>query len=66
MNVVIPGRALCAVMLIAAALISRHVVAAEAVGSTLAEATGWVEVAPEGTTCWDGSPWHFWYHGGSA
>jgi len=40
MNVVIPGRALCAVMLIAAALISRNVVAAEAVGSTLAEATG--------------------------
>ena len=66
MNVVIPGRALCVVMLIAATFISRNVVAAEAAGSTLAEATGWVEVAPEGTTCWDGSPWHFWYHGGSA
>ena len=29
-------------------------------------ANGWVDVAPEGTTCWDGSPWHFWYRGGSA
>ncbi len=30
------------------------------------DADGWVEVAPEGATCWDGSPWHFWYRGGSA
>jgi hypothetical protein len=45
---------------------TQSALAAETPGSTLAEATGWVQVAPEGTTCWDGSPWHFWYHGGSA
>lgn len=25
---------------------------------------GWIELAPKNTTCWDGSPWHFWYHPG--
>ncbi len=75
MNVMNPGRALCLfaliIALIVAALASPHVGAAEAIpaderGTPLAEATDWVKVAPEGTTCWDGSPWHFWYHGGSA
>jgi len=66
MNLVNPCRALCVFVLMAAAFVSTSTFAAEAPGSTLAEATGWVEVAPEGTTCWDGSPWHFWYHGGSA
>ena len=34
--------------------------------SSAADANGWVDIAPEGTTCWDGSPWHFWYRGGNA
>jgi hypothetical protein len=25
---------------------------------------GWIEVAPKDTHCWDGAPWHFWYHPG--
>ena len=32
----------------------------------MTETNGWVEAAPDDTTCWDGSPWHFWYRGGSA
>jgi hypothetical protein len=26
----------------------------------------WTKVEPEGTTCWDGSPWHFWYRAGAS
>jgi hypothetical protein len=66
MNMVYPGRAVCIVMLVVATFVPQHVAGADAPGSTLVDASGWVEVAPEGTTCWDGSPWHFWYHGGSA
>ena len=66
MKVVNTGRVACVAMLLVAACFSHRVVAAESPAGTLVDANGWVEVAPEGTTCWDGSPWHFWYHGGSA
>ena len=29
-------------------------------------AAEWTEIAPAGATCWDGSPWHFWYRAGAA
>jgi len=29
-----------------------------------ADSHGWIELAPKDTMCWDGSPWHFWYHPG--
>jgi hypothetical protein len=29
-----------------------------------ADSHGWIEVAPKDTHCWDGAPWHFWYHPG--
>jgi hypothetical protein len=54
---------------IVAAFAAKCAMAAETPSGTTvnsADANGWVEVAPDGTTCWDGSPWHFWYRGGSA
>jgi len=36
--------------------------AAVASASTRSE---WKEVSPDGTTCWDGTPWHFWYRPGT-
>ena len=41
-------------------------VAALAVASAAAAESAWTEIDPNGTTCWDGSPWHFWYRAGAA
>jgi hypothetical protein len=49
---------------LAALLAASAIAAADTTASP--GAAGWVDIAPEGTTCWDGSPWHFWYRGGSA
>ena len=48
-----------------AAFAARCVGAADVIPTLSADRSEWVEVAPEGTQCWDGSPWHFWYRGGS-
>jgi Pectinacetylesterase len=50
--------------LLSALAIGGFAVAAAAATPPEADANGWVEIAPAGTTCWDGSPWHFWYHAG--
>lgn len=58
-------RVLCLAVSIIAPYAARHAVAADVPAATT-NASGWVDVAPQGTTCWDGSPWRFWYRGGSA
>ena len=40
-------------------------VAALVVASAAAAEPTWNEIDPDGTTCWDGSPWHFWYRAGA-